>query len=119
MYAIRSYYAIKGVYVLMHGETGDTVCHLHEGTKVRKLHSSRRDAFKSVNETPIAEVNPFTKEVKYLRDVTSQDKSKIKEVVLNTNLEEKVALIKVYPGIDSEILKFYVDNGYKGIILVV
>ncbi|MBM7409304.1 Glu-tRNA(Gln) amidotransferase subunit GatD [Methanococcus maripaludis] len=108
---------IKGVYVLMHGETGDTVCHLHEGTKVRKLHSSRRDAFKSVNETPIAEINPFTKKVTYLRDVKSQDKSKIKEVVLNTNLEEKVALIKVYPGIDSEILKFYVDNGYRGIIL--
>ena len=43
--------SIKGVYVLMHGETGDTVCHLHEGTKVRKLHSSRRDAFKSVNES--------------------------------------------------------------------
>lgn len=108
---------IKGVYVLMHGETGDTVCHLHEGTKVRKLHSSRRDAFKSVNETPMAEINPFTKKVTYLRDVKSQDRSKIKEVVLNTNLEEKVALIKVYPGIDSEILKFYVDNGYKGIIL--
>ncbi|BAP61608.1 Glu-tRNA(Gln) amidotransferase subunit GatD [Methanococcus maripaludis] len=108
---------IKGVYVLMHGETGDTVCHLHEGTKVRKLHSSRRDAFKSVNETPMAELNPFTKKVTYLRDVKSQDKSKIKEVVLNTNLEEKVALIKVYPGIDSEILKFYVDNGYRGIIL--
>ncbi|MBB6067015.1 Glu-tRNA(Gln) amidotransferase subunit GatD [Methanococcus maripaludis] len=108
---------IKGVYVLMHGETGDTVCQLHEGTKVRKLHSSRRDAFKSVNETPIAEINPFTKKVTYLRDVKSQDKSKIKEVVLNTNLEEKVALIKVYPGIDSEILKFYVDNGYRGIIL--
>ncbi|MBA2857764.1 glutamyl-tRNA(Gln) amidotransferase subunit D [Methanococcus maripaludis] len=108
---------IKGVYVLMHGETGDTVCHLHEGTKVRKLHSSRRDAFKSVNNSPIAEINPFTKKVTYLRDVKSQDRSKIKEVVLNTNLEEKVALIKVYPGIDSEILKFYVDNGYKGIIL--
>ncbi|MDK2928468.1 MAG: glutamyl-tRNA(Gln) amidotransferase subunit [Methanococcus sp.] len=108
---------IKGVYVLMHGETGDTVCQLHEGTKVRKLHSSRRDAFKSVNETPMAELNPFTKKVTYLRDVKSQDKSKIKEVVLNTNLEEKVALIKVYPGIDSEILKFYVDKGYKGIIL--
>ncbi|AEK20291.1 glutamyl-tRNA(Gln) amidotransferase subunit D [Methanococcus maripaludis X1] len=108
---------IKGVYVLMHGETGDTVCQLHEGTKVRKLHSSRRDAFKSVNETPIAEINPFTKKVTYLRDVKCQEKSKIKEVVLNTNLEEKVALIKVYPGIDSEILKFYVDNGYRGIIL--
>ena len=36
---------------------------------------------------------------------------------INTNLEEKVALIKIYPGISSDILKFYVDNGYKGIVL--
>lgn len=108
---------INGVYVVMHGETGDKTCHMHEGVKVRKLHSSRRDAFKSVNNTPVAEINPFSKEVKYLRDVKAQDKSKLKEVSLKTNLEEKIALIKIYPGIDSNILKFYVDNGYKGIIL--
>jgi glutamyl-tRNA(Gln) amidotransferase subunit D len=108
---------IKGVYVVMHGEIDDTICNLHEGVKVRKLHSSRRDAFKSVNNTPVAKINPFTKEITYLREIKPQNSSKIKKVSINKKLEEKIALIKVYPGIDSEILKFYVDKGYKAIVL--
>ncbi len=106
---------IKGVYVVMHGESGDTFCYLHKGVKVRKCHSSRRDAFKSINSIPVAKINPFTKEIIYLQEVEKSDNSK--KVKINTNLEEKVALIKVYPGMDGEIIRFYVDNGYKGIVL--
>ena len=106
---------IKGVYVVMHGESGDTFCYLHEGVKVRKSHSSRRDAFKSINSIPVAKINPFTKEIIYLQEVEKSDNSK--KVEINTNLEEKVALIKIYPGMDGEIIRFYVDKGYKGIVL--
>ncbi|CAB3288155.1 Glutamyl-tRNA(Gln) amidotransferase subunit D [Methanocaldococcus lauensis] len=106
---------IKGVYVVMHGESGDTFCYLHKGVKVRKCHSSRRDAFKSINSIPVAKINPFTKEVIYLQEVEKSDGSK--KVEINTNLEEKVALIKIYPGMDGEIIRFYVDKGYKGIVL--
>ena len=31
--------------------------------------------------------------------------------------EEKVALVQVYPGIEPEVIDFYVDKGYKGIVL--
>lgn len=106
---------IKGVYVVMHGEMNDSFCYLHEGLKVRKLHSSRRDAFKSVNTIPVAKIDPFTKEIEYLREPKKQKNGK--NVSINTNLEEKVALIKIYPGIDKEIFKFYVDKGYKGIVI--
>lgn len=106
---------IKGVYVVMHGESGDTFCYLHKGVKVRKCHSSRRDAFKSINSIPVAKINPFTKEIIYLQEVEKSDNSK--KVEINTNLEEKVALIKVYPGMDGEIIRFYVDKEYKGIVL--
>jgi len=106
---------IKGVYVVMHGESGDTFCYLHKGVKVRKCHSSRRDAFKSINDIPVAKIDPFTKEVIYLQEVEKSDNSRNAEI--NTNLEEKVALIKIYPGMDGEIIKYYVDNGYKGIVL--
>ncbi|XRP97423.1 Glu-tRNA(Gln) amidotransferase subunit GatD [Methanocaldococcus sp. 16A] len=106
---------IKGVYVVMHGESGDTFCYLHKGVKVRKCHSSRRDAFKSINSIPVAKINPFTKEVIYLQEVEKSDSSK--KIEINTNLEEKVALIKIYPGMDGEIIRFYVDKGYKGIVL--
>ncbi|ABR56946.1 Glu-tRNA(Gln) amidotransferase subunit GatD [Methanococcus aeolicus] len=105
---------IKGVFVVMHGESGDTVCHLHRGVKVRKSHSTRRDAFKSINSIPVAEINPFKKQIKYLTELEKTNKNNIK---INTNLEEKVALIKIYPGIDGNVINYYVDNGYKGIII--
>src|SRR5690606_9395508 len=44
---------IAEVSVVMHGTTSDDYCEIHRGTKVRKMHSSRRDAFKSINFHPI------------------------------------------------------------------
>ena len=99
----------------MHGESGDTFCYLHEGVKVRKSHSSRRDAFKSINNIPVAKINPFTKEIEYLREPKKVNNNK--KININTNLEEKVALIKIYPGIDGNIINYYVDKGYKGIVI--
>src|SRR5881396_3916301 len=42
---------------VMHGETGDTFCLVHRGTKVRKMHSSRRDAFRAMNAAPLGTVH--------------------------------------------------------------
>ena len=113
---IASTEPIKGVYVVMHGESGDTFCYLHEGLKVRKCHSSRRDAFKSINNIPIAKIFPTSGRIEYLREVNKVE-DKDNEIKINTNLEEKVALIKIYPGIDGNIINYYVDNNYKGIVL--
>ena len=44
------------VCVSMHAWHSDTVIAIHRGTRVRKLHTSSRDAFKSVNSEPIAYV---------------------------------------------------------------
>ena len=52
----------------------------------------------------MAKINPFTKEIIYLQEVEKSDNSK--KVEINTNLEEKVALIKIYPGMDGEIMRF-------------
>ncbi|MCS3922192.1 glutamyl-tRNA(Gln) amidotransferase subunit D [Methanococcus voltae PS] len=120
---------LSGVYVLMHGENGDEYCYLHEGVKVRKLHSSRRDAFKSVNAQPVAKMNMLSKnkktnekdyKIEYLADERKLKQNIIDKnlnVQINTKLEERVALLKIYPGINSDILKYYADKGYKGIVL--
>ncbi|ENN96536.1 glutamyl-tRNA(Gln) amidotransferase subunit D [Methanocaldococcus villosus KIN24-T80] len=106
---------IKGVFVVMHETSDDKYCLLHRGVKVRKCHSSRRDAFLSINSLPIAKIDPFSKNIIYLQEVERSEGSK--KVEINTKLEEKVALIKVYPGMDGEIIRYYVDKGYKGIVL--
>jgi len=38
-------------------------------------------------------------------------------VIVDTKIEEKVALIKAYPGSSPEIIDFFIDKGYKGIVI--
>lgn len=102
------------VAVVMHGESGDTYCLAHRGTKVRKMHTSRRDAFRSINDVPIAKIWPDGR-VEYLRD--DYRKRSESEVWVDDKLEEKVVLIKVYPGMSGELIDFLVDRGYKGIVI--
>jgi glutamyl-tRNA(Gln) amidotransferase subunit D len=102
------------VMVVMHGETGDTYCLAHRGTKVRKMHTSRRDTFRSINDVPIAKVWPDGK-IEYLRD--DYRKRSEGEIEVDDRFEEKVAILKSYPGVSSELLDFLVDRGYKGIVI--
>ena len=40
-----------------------------------------------------------------------------KKLVLKPNFSEKVALVKFYPGFDPAVIDFYVEKGFKGILL--
>ena len=51
------------VVVVMHGEPGDTYALAHRGTKVRKMHTSRRDAFQSINARPLAKIYPAERKI--------------------------------------------------------
>jgi hypothetical protein len=44
------------VALAMHATSSDNAILLHRGTKVRKCHTSRRDAFKSINADPLAKL---------------------------------------------------------------
>jgi len=103
----------SGVAICMHGTSEDKCCYIHQGTKVRKLHTSRRDAFRSVNVFPYAKVFDDGK-IEFIRtDYAKKDKKKRLE--LKNSLEKKVALIKIHPGIDCKELENYAN--YKGIVL--
>ena len=102
------------VTVAMHETTSDNCIAIHRGTKVRKLHTSRRDAFKSVNTTPIARVE--NQQISMLTDNYSK-RNLSRKLTVMTNFEERVALIKSFPGMDPSIIDFYTDRSYKGIVL--
>ncbi|RLG56567.1 MAG: Glu-tRNA(Gln) amidotransferase GatDE subunit D [Candidatus Hydrothermarchaeota archaeon] len=102
---------IGEVVVIMHGSTSDDYCLIHRGVKVRKMHSSRRDAFRSINAKPIGEIRENK-----IKVFQKYRKRKEEEVFVDDKLEEKVALIKIYPGIDKEYFDYVVDN-YKGIVI--
>jgi len=105
---------VAEVMVVMHGETSDTYCLAHRGTKVRKMHTSRRDTFRSINDVPIAKVWPDGR-IEYLRD--DYRKRSEGEVEVDDKFEEKIAILKSYPGVTSELLEFLVDRGYRGIVI--
>jgi glutamyl-tRNA(Gln) amidotransferase subunit D len=102
------------VVIAMHETVSDTSIVFHRGTKARKCHTSRRDTFKSVNALPLArlednKIRMLTKSYRK-RDVS-------RKLKLNPNFDEKVALVKAYPDLNPEVIDWYVEKGYRGIIL--
>lgn len=102
------------VVVAMHETVSDNAILFHRGTKVRKCHTSRRDTFKSINTDPLARVKNEKTQM-LLADYNRRDLSR--KLVLKPNFEEKVALVKSYPSLHPKAIEWYVDNGYRGIVL--
>jgi glutamyl-tRNA(Gln) amidotransferase subunit D len=103
-----------GVGVCMHEKMGDNTCLILPACKARKLHTSRRDAFKPVNDSPIAKINFENKKIEFLRnDYPKADKSK--KLKVKDKIEDKVALVKVHPNFKAEQLSAY--KGYKGLVI--
>ena len=102
---------INGIYLAMHSSIEDNEIFIHSGTRVRKNHTSKRNAFESIGIDPIAIVN--------------QDKVTIGSEITNSNtkfepkinFDENVSLLKFHPGFKSEVLNSVIDSGSKGIIL--
>jgi len=102
------------VLVAMYGTTSDRFCYLHRGTRVRKMHSSYRNTFKTLGDIPIGKVQDgkftyFKKDYKRRRDD--------REVTIYPEFEEKVAILYYYPNMNPDILDSMIDNGYKGIVI--
>jgi glutamyl-tRNA(Gln) amidotransferase subunit D len=106
---------IAEVGICMHASTSDDFCTFTRGTKVRKMHTSRRDAFKPINNRSIARVSAEGA-IEYLSDYRKMSTAKGKVHSLS-KFEPKVALLKFYPNSDPEIVDHYVEKGYKGIII--
>ena len=97
------------VCVVMHAEPSDSHCLIHPATKVRKMHSSRRDAFRSVNSKPLGKVSE--EGIGFFQEMNKGNK-----LELDTKLEEKVSLLKYHPGMNSKIIDNLVKENYEGIV---
>ena len=105
-----------GVATCMHHSTHDTTCAIIRGTKVRKMHTSRRDAFKAINDKPIALVDYKTRSINWIQDKKEFGSGKGKFVV-KAKFEEKTGLVKMHPYISEKIIGFYKKEKYKGLII--
>ncbi len=100
------------VAVVMHATTNDDTCAIHRGTRVRKMHTSRRDAFQSVGLPAIGSVAYPSRAVTLTTDTVRRGSHTL---ALHDNLEPHCALLQFYPGMSPDIFRAY--ESYKGLVL--
>ncbi len=106
---------LSEVMVCMHANENDNYAYLHRGTKVRKMHTSRRDTFQSVNSSPLARIQEGR--VKVMDQYYSYKKRGEYKLEVNDSLEPKIALIKIFPGVSGDLVDYHIDKGYQGLVL--
>jgi len=104
----------KGVAMCMHEKMDDENCLILPPTKTRKMHTSRRDAFKVVDDKPIARINYKQKKIDFLKEYKKKDSKKL---IVKDKFEDKVAIIKTYPNMFPDLVKALTTKKYKGIVL--
>ena len=116
-FATRSKFS--GVFVAMHHTISDDVIACHIGTRVRKNHTSRRDAFHSIDISPFSLIKKDQIEVcPQYTDLKFHERNKnLENLIVRSNFDDKVVLLKFYPGFDCDIIDYCVEKGNKAIIL--
>lgn len=92
----------KGVLVVMNNE-------VNAAGEVTKTNTLSLDTFKSPEFGPLGIVD--NEEVIFYRDIIDR------KHINTSKIEDKIALIKTASGMDSNIIHFYIDSGYKGIVI--
>ncbi|WP_255195241.1 Glu-tRNA(Gln) amidotransferase subunit GatD [Halorarius litoreus] len=90
------------VMVCMHASEADDACALHRGTRVRKNHTSRRDAFETVGAEPLGEVDYDSEAVTFRREYQSRGEV---DLDIAPDLDPEVELLKFAPGMDPAMLE--------------
>jgi len=104
---------IAEVCIVGHATSNDNFCFCLKGTKVRKMHSSRRDAFRPINTKPLAiiyEDGRIEKTSEYKKRSNAKAKAE-------AYFDDKTALIKWHPNSTPDIIDFFIEKGYKGMII--
>ncbi|MCK5220071.1 MAG: Glu-tRNA(Gln) amidotransferase subunit GatD, partial [Candidatus Aminicenantes bacterium] len=105
---------IAEVTVCMFGPTSDKYGLIHKGTRVRKMHSSYRSAFRTIGDIPIATV--VRDKVSPIRNDYNKRRADRKVNIL-PYFEEKIALIYYYPNMQPDMIDSLIEKGYKGIVI--
>jgi len=112
------------VLVCMHAEASDTHCALHRGTRVRKNHTSRRDAFETVGNKPLGTVDYEAAAEEGEDGTVATDAIEFRRAyiergavdpALYDDLNPDVELVKFSPGMDPAAWDYLDDKA--GIII--
>ncbi|MBI5001360.1 MAG: Glu-tRNA(Gln) amidotransferase subunit GatD [Euryarchaeota archaeon] len=108
---LAAYGDLGEVAILMHSGSSDDSAIVHRGTRARKMHSTRRDAFRTMGGEPIGTVGEdgisLTGEHRG-RGTTCPE--------LKKDMDDAVGLVYAYPGMHEKVLGASMD-GMRGIVI--
>ena len=99
---------LKGVALVF----GDLVIH---GAHAKKLYTQNFNGFASINREPLATIGH--NHLFWQKGALQGGGYGEGEFSINTQLETKIAVVKIIPGATPDILDYYVKKGYKGLII--
>lgn len=92
----------KGVLVVMNGQ-------IHSAYYVEKTHTTAIEGFSSLEFGPLGAVR--NDKVVYHRNIVERQYYELLDI------EKKVGIVKCAVGVSSDIIKFYLNNNYRGIVI--
>jgi len=104
------------VVLAMHEANSDDYISIHRGTRVRKCHTSRRDAFQTIGTRPLGRVDLKSLQVQlFTDDFQKRDVRKDPQVL--AGFDETVTLLKFHPSFNPEIIDWLREKKCHGIVL--
>ncbi len=112
---LAGYENFAEVVINMHGGTSDSYNLIHRATRCRKMHSSRRDTFRTLSDIPLGKIDDegvtwFKKDVK--------PRIPVEDFQLDVEIDDRVGVLYFYPGQNPDMLDSMVDLGYHGIVFI-
>lgn len=101
----------QGIGICMHSTSSDDEAVILPASKARKMHTSKRDAFKPINAEALGKVNYQNGEI----ETNFSDNGE--EYRLSTELETNVGFLKIRPGMKPEELEFLIEQDYEGVVI--
>lgn len=106
---------IDAIRVAAFGDIGETCIvfngEIHRGTRIKKLRVNSYDAFDSMDPTPLGVL---------ARDIILYEGRKKRSNLVpkfDTRISDRVWLLKVFPGLQPDILSKILEMGYQGIVI--
>ena len=99
----------------MHAGSGDGVCSVIAGVSARKMHSTRRDAFKAVNSEVIGSITIERTGITHTSNLTASSRENSKPTLYD--LEIKIAQFLAGPPLYADMIIAAQQNGYSAILI--
>ncbi|NPA76998.1 MAG: Glu-tRNA(Gln) amidotransferase subunit GatD [Candidatus Diapherotrites archaeon] len=101
---------LAGTFIVMHETMDDRYCTIHPGTRARKMHTSRRDTFKTIGDIPVGRsyvlARAGTIEERWVEIWRNEFRRRgQKGFKLVAKADPNVFLLKTFPGLRKDIFE--------------